>query len=540
MESSGGTPSCELTDKAKKYDRQLRLWGDHGQVALESGHVCLINASASGTETLKSLVLPGLGSVTIIDDTKVTPQDVGNNFFVESESVGSARGEVTLRLLLELNPEVRGTFVEQPLTEILDNQPDFFTPFSCVVATCLPECTLLTLSKVLWEAKIPLVVVRTYGMIGYLRVQMEEHTVVESHPDNEMPDLRLDRPFPALQKYIDGLDLDSMDHREHSHVPYVVILYKVRQRWIQEHGAAPASYKERKAFAEMVREGMRQKESGSGDTFEENFEEGIKAVNTALLPTTIPSGVQSILNEASSITPSPTTKPFWIMARALHEFITSEGRGALPVRGTIPDMTADSEKYIKVQNLYREQAAQDADWVLRRVQEHSQQLGPRKVISSLESSVKTFCKNAHALRVIKGKSIAEEYKGSINLSEIGSHLENPDSELVWYVMLRAVDQFQSEFRAYPGYFQDQVETDIVRLKVCVNKLLADWGCGPIIKDDFIHEMCRYGAAEVHSVAAYMGGCAAQEVIKVVTGQYVPVNHTHIYSAITATSATFSL
>lgn len=44
-------------------------------------------------------------------------------------------------------------------------------------------------------------------------------------------------------------------------------------------------------------------------------------------------------------------------------------------------------------------------------------------------------------------------------------MENPESELVWYVMLRAVDQFHSEFRAYPGYFQDQVETDIVRLKV---------------------------------------------------------------------------
>lgn len=68
---------------------------------------------------------------------------------------------------------------------------------------------------------------------------------------------------------------------------------------------------------------------------------------------------------------------------------------------------------------YREQAAQDADWVLRRVQEHSQQLGPRKVMPSLENNVKTFCKNAHALRVIKGKPIVEEYKGSINLSEIG-------------------------------------------------------------------------------------------------------------------------
>ena len=55
-----------------------RLWGDHGQSSLECGHACLINASASGTETLKSLVLPGLGAVTIIDDAKITPQDTGN------------------------------------------------------------------------------------------------------------------------------------------------------------------------------------------------------------------------------------------------------------------------------------------------------------------------------------------------------------------------------------------------------------------------------------------------------------------------------
>ena len=53
-------------------------------------------------------------------------------------------------------------------------------------------------------------------------------------------------------------------------------------------------------------------------------------------------------------------------------------------------------------------------------------------------------------------------------------------------------------------------------------------------------MCRYGAAEVHSIAAYIGGCAAQEVIKIITNQYVPINNTHIYSAITASSATFTL
>ena len=37
----------------------LRLWGDHGQRELEHAKVCLINASATGVETLKCLILPG-------------------------------------------------------------------------------------------------------------------------------------------------------------------------------------------------------------------------------------------------------------------------------------------------------------------------------------------------------------------------------------------------------------------------------------------------------------------------------------------------
>lgn len=47
------------TAKEVKYDRQLRLWSSNGQEALENAHVCLINATATGTEILKNLVLPG-------------------------------------------------------------------------------------------------------------------------------------------------------------------------------------------------------------------------------------------------------------------------------------------------------------------------------------------------------------------------------------------------------------------------------------------------------------------------------------------------
>ncbi|KAK1875031.1 NEDD8-activating enzyme E1 regulatory subunit, partial [Dissostichus eleginoides] len=65
--------------KEQKYDRQLRLWGDHGQESLENAHVCLINATATGTEILKNLVLPGIGAFTIdVDGHTVSGEDVGN------------------------------------------------------------------------------------------------------------------------------------------------------------------------------------------------------------------------------------------------------------------------------------------------------------------------------------------------------------------------------------------------------------------------------------------------------------------------------
>ena len=83
------------------------MWGDHGQTALERAHICLVNATATGTEILKSLVLPGLGSFTILDPGLVTGEDVGNNFFLTGDSVGQSRGEVATRLLLEMNHEVR-------------------------------------------------------------------------------------------------------------------------------------------------------------------------------------------------------------------------------------------------------------------------------------------------------------------------------------------------------------------------------------------------------------------------------------------------
>jgi amyloid beta precursor protein binding protein 1 len=60
-----------------KYDRQLRLWGASGQAALMGAHV-LLGAEPTGSETLKNLVLPGLGLVAVVDGGNVTSSDLAS------------------------------------------------------------------------------------------------------------------------------------------------------------------------------------------------------------------------------------------------------------------------------------------------------------------------------------------------------------------------------------------------------------------------------------------------------------------------------
>lgn len=97
------------SDKERKYDRQLRLWAAAGQHALEEAHILLLNSGSGtvGVETLKNLVLPGIGKFTIVDSEIVNEADLGVNFFLDEESLGQSRAKCCTELLQELNLDVR-------------------------------------------------------------------------------------------------------------------------------------------------------------------------------------------------------------------------------------------------------------------------------------------------------------------------------------------------------------------------------------------------------------------------------------------------
>jgi len=58
-------------------------------------------------QTLKNLVLPGVGRFTVCDDKTVMAEDLGSNFFVCPDRVGSSRAVAVTDLLCELNPDVK-------------------------------------------------------------------------------------------------------------------------------------------------------------------------------------------------------------------------------------------------------------------------------------------------------------------------------------------------------------------------------------------------------------------------------------------------
>ena len=230
-----------------------------------------------------------------------------------------------------------------------------------------------------------------------------------------------------------------------------------------------------------------------------------------------------------------SSSSFWILAHALREFVGSEGR--LPVSGVVPDMFSDSERFIKLQNIYKEKANQDAEIIQRKVQQVLESLGKSTDLIP-EVDVKRFCREARYLRVQRGCSLDKE----LSCSSLSRHLEDPESDVLYYLVLRAVDQYMSQFHSNPGLTEADIDIDIGRLKTIATAILSQIGVTGTVQglDEHIHEICRYGGAELHSVGAFLGGVVAQEVIKVVTGQYVPVDNLLVYNAVTSNVSCYKL
>jgi len=510
-----------------KYDRQIRLWGAHGQRALMEAKVLVLGSSPCATETLKNLVLPGIGEFMIVDAARVEPTDLGNNFFLEEGDIGQPRAEAVCRLLKEMNPDVHGNHLAKDPTAVLDEGAEFVKPYSLIIACQLTERLSVRLCALCQELQVPIVFVTSLGFIGKIRIYVSEHCVCETKPDSELGDLRLTDPFPELRRYADSFDIDALDDVQHAHLPYVVILIRALDIFRKQHEdhPLPSTREEKEEFKKVIT-GMRRKVE------ELNFQEALDNAYKAWVPYSVPDQVQHVL----ALKTANEKSDFWVVARAVSQFVRDCGK--LPLAGTVPDMTASTDTYVKLQEIYCSRAEGDCAAIHAHIQTVSKELGIERPVSV--EVVKRFCQNAQYCEVFNFRTLEEEYRPSSpddDSRDLSCECMDEESLMQWYLALRSAEIFREEHRHWPGQrCPDEDDAAVAAVVATLTQIAAPLaesfkveGFAADVK--MLEEIVRAGGSELHVTSAVLGGIASQEAVKLLTKQYAPLNNTLIYDGL---------
>jgi len=348
---------------------------------LESARVLVIGASATTTSILKNLVLPGIGHITLLDHGAVSPADAGNNFFFDGPtSIGRNRAEEAVRFLAELNDSVDAHADTRDVADVLASDQFYFFGFSLIITHNIAPVLLTRLASLLWgnPSSPPLIPVRSAGFLAEFFVQFHTHEIIESHTEI-LPSLRIDKPFPALLQAARAFDFDAMDTTDHGHIPYVYILVRALDDWKTAHnGLPPQTHAEKQEFKSILNAQKRNPD-------EENFDEAVAQAYRAWTPTVTPPHLVELFTDKTI-----PLNSFGHLLAALRSF-TERSQHVLPLSATLPDMKSDTESYVRLQNLYRTQAAEE--------REQFRALLSVPVQSEL---VDLFVKNAHGVQLLKG------------------------------------------------------------------------------------------------------------------------------------------
>ncbi|CCE63868.1 hypothetical protein TPHA_0G00300 [Tetrapisispora phaffii CBS 4417] len=156
-------------DEIALYDRQIRLWGMAAQARMRHAKVLLINLGSIGTEITKNIVLSGIGSLTILDDHEVEENNLGTQFFLDSESVGKLRLDVTQARIKDLNPRVK---LEFDTANFKNKDEKYFKQFDLVIGTELTTNEIFYINSITRNFNIPLYVCGSNGLFAYIFVDL--------------------------------------------------------------------------------------------------------------------------------------------------------------------------------------------------------------------------------------------------------------------------------------------------------------------------------------------------------------------------------
>jgi len=198
---------------------------------------------------------------------------------------------------------------------------------------------------------------------------------------------------------------------------------------------------------------------GGKNADHENFEQATGMVMKVVKETKIPQEVQELFkdpqcenlteqvcshsevsllrNNADEILSGRQSAPFWILLRAIRDFVespeTNSNQRLLPLHGSLPDMKATTTGYNTLLSLYRGKSKEDLAWIKNRVDE----LFNEKSIKGKgidDEMINVFVKNAPFVKVVKGRKMRDEYERPNTKAirkELSGHLSSSNHCLIF-------------------------------------------------------------------------------------------------------------
>ena len=184
--SDGDTAMDETKEPAgvdeKLYSRQLYVMGHEGQRQMAASNVLICGLDGVGVEIAKNVILAGVKSVTLLDDTPASWMDMGAQFYVREADLGQPRAAVP-------QPRLPSSTRTCPSTCAAASAPRELVSaggLACVVLCGAPLATQLEVDAACRAAGSRLVVADACGLFAPLFVDFGDAFVVHD-TDGEQP-----------------------------------------------------------------------------------------------------------------------------------------------------------------------------------------------------------------------------------------------------------------------------------------------------------------------------------------------------------------
>ncbi|KAK7690322.1 hypothetical protein QCA50_006979 [Cerrena zonata] len=176
----------EITeDEAAVYDRQIRLWGLEAQQKMRNATILVFRLKGVATETIKNIVLAGIGKLVVVDHEDVTEEDLGASFFFRDEDVGKKRVEAAKARIESLNPLVTVETISDPTLSEGDKLNILINSADLVCVTDWNREGLIKINDICRQFNKPFYAGGTYGLLGYIFCDLLEHQYIA--PDRSAP-----------------------------------------------------------------------------------------------------------------------------------------------------------------------------------------------------------------------------------------------------------------------------------------------------------------------------------------------------------------